>query len=111
MFNGDQTSKENIEKQVLDVWDKLYDNWISRVISLKLSFLDVRVHTSVVTVYCKVRQGSQLEIRKQNTKTTDGQTRDKKGDCKRGIMLIYDVVRACDDHLGRWARNLAMTLV
>ena len=31
MFNGDQTSKENIEKQVLDVWDKLYDNWISRV--------------------------------------------------------------------------------
>ena len=39
MFNGDQTSKENIEKQVLDVWDKLYDNWISRV--RNISFITI----------------------------------------------------------------------
>ena len=49
MFNGDETSKENVEKQVLDVWDKLYDNWISRV---RTYLLIVTTETLLTCLYC-----------------------------------------------------------
>ncbi len=31
MFSSDANNRDQIEKQVLDVWDKMYENWMARV--------------------------------------------------------------------------------
>jgi len=31
MLSGDDASKEQIEKQVLNIWDKVYQTWFAKV--------------------------------------------------------------------------------
>jgi len=34
MLSGDDASKEQIERQVLNIWDKMYKTWFAKVVLL-----------------------------------------------------------------------------
>jgi len=38
MLSGDDASKEQVERQVLNIWDKIYQTWFAKVLSL-IAFL------------------------------------------------------------------------
>jgi len=39
MLSGDDVSKEQIEKQVLNIWDKLYKTWFAKVVRSVVFFI------------------------------------------------------------------------
>jgi len=45
LLSGDDASKEQIERQVLNIWDKIYKTWFAKVSSLEYWFLSLDAAT------------------------------------------------------------------
>ena len=65
MLSGDDASKEQIERQVLNIWDKMYKTWFAKVVVslfLCLQADEQSSHVCIGTALC----GSWFDVNNNN---------------------------------------------